>query len=69
MLRKGQILIDLSANEAGWILLELPSNVASTGAKRFPNLYPAPGAKPDSKALQAFIQRKFPGFPVPRSLP
>ena len=69
MLRKGQIRVDLSANEAGWILLELPSNVASATAKRFPNLDPAPGAKPNLKALQAFIQRKFPGFPVPRSLP
>jgi hypothetical protein len=51
------------------ILLELPSNVASATAKRFPNLDPAPGTKPHLKALQAFIQRKFPGFPVPRSLP
>jgi hypothetical protein len=69
MLRKGQLRAELSANGAGWILLELPSTVASADAKRFPNLDPAPNAKPDLKVLQAFIRRKFPGFPVPASLP
>jgi hypothetical protein len=69
MLRKGQIVQDLSANQTGRVLLELPSNVASNDARRFPNLDPAPNAKPDLKALQAFIQRRFTGFPLPASLP
>lgn len=69
MLRKGQIRVELNANGAGWILLELPSTVASAAAKRFPNPDPAPNAKPDLKTLQAFVRRKFPGFPVPQSLP
>jgi len=69
MLRKGQLRVELSANGAGWNLLELPSGVASAAAKRFPHPDPAPNAKPDLKALQAFIRRKFPGFPVPQSLP
>ena len=69
MLRKGLLRVELSANNAGWTLLELPSNVASAAAKHFPNPDPAPNAKPDLKALQAFIRRKFPGFPVPQSLP
>lgn len=69
MLRKGQMRLELSANGVGWTLLELPSTVASAAAKRFPNPDPAPNAKPALKALQAFIQRKFPGFPVPQALP
>lgn len=68
MLRKGQIVLDL-ANRTGWAMLELPSNVATNDALRFPNPNPEPNAKPDLRALQAFIQRKFPGFPVPQSLP
>jgi hypothetical protein len=68
MLKKGQVVLDL-ANRTGWIMLELPSNVASNDARRFPNPNPEPNAKPDLKALQVFIQRKFPGFPVPQSLP
>jgi hypothetical protein len=68
MLRKGQIVMDLSANQAGWIMMELPSNVASADARRFPSPDPVPDGKPNLKALQAFIQRKFPGFPVPQSL-
>jgi hypothetical protein len=68
MLRKGQIVLDL-ANRTGWVMMELPSNVATADDRRFPNSDPAPNAKPDLKALQAFIQRKFTGFPVPQSLP
>jgi hypothetical protein len=69
MLRKGEIVLDINANQKGWVLVALPSNVASGDARRFPNLDPAPNAKPDLKALQAFIQRRFTGFPVPASLP
>ena len=69
MLRKGEIVQDLNANQTGWVLVALPSNVASTDARRFPNLDPAPNAKPDLNALQAFIARRFTGFPVPTSLP
>ena len=68
MLRKGQIVMDL-AKRTGWVMLDLPSNVATSDALRFPNPDPQPNAKPNLKALQAFIQRKFPGFPVPQSLP
>jgi hypothetical protein len=68
MLRKGQIVMDLNANRTEWVMLELPSNVATAG-KKFPNPDPAPNAKPNLRALQGFIQSKFPGFPVPQSLP
>jgi hypothetical protein len=69
MLRKGQISMDLSTGRTNWILLELPSNVAGKDPKRFPNPDPAPNAKPSLQAVQAFVRRKFPGFPVPQSLP
>jgi hypothetical protein len=68
MLRKGQIVLYL-ANRTGWVMMELPSNVATADDRRFPNSDPAPNARPNLKALQAFIQRKFTGFPVPQSLP
>jgi hypothetical protein len=68
MLGKGELVLDL-ANRTGWVLLELPSKVATADAKRFPNTEPAPGRKPDLKTLQDFVKRKFPGFPVPQSLP
>jgi hypothetical protein len=68
MLRKGELVMDIP-NRAGWVMLELPSTVASKDAGRFSNPDPAPNAKPDLKTLQAFIKRKFPGFPVPQSLP
>jgi hypothetical protein len=69
MLGKGELALDLAANRTGWVLLELPSKVAAADAKRFPNTEPAPGRKPDLKALQDIAKRKFPGFPVPQSLP
>ena len=68
MLGKGQLVIELSANQPNWILLELPSTVASAGAKRFPNATAAPG-RPSLGMVQELVRRKFTGFPVPQSLP
>jgi len=65
LLQKGQIVLDL-ADQAGWVMLDLPANTATN---RFPNLNPGPNAKPDLGTLQAIIRRMFPGFPVPQSLP
>ena len=69
MMRSGQILIDLTANRTAWVMLELPSTVATANSEKYPNLDPAPNAKPDLKALQALVRRKFPGFPAPQSVP
>ena len=68
LLRKGQIAMDLR-NRTGWVMMELPSNVASNDPRKFPNLDSVPNSKPDLKALQGLIQRRFPGFLVPQSLP
>jgi hypothetical protein len=68
MLEKGEIVLDL-ANRTGWVQLELPSNVATDNARRFGDNIAPPSAKPDLKALQSLVTRRFPGFPVPRSLP
>jgi hypothetical protein len=70
LLRDGQVLIDLAANRTGWTMMALPSNGAKASrAATFANTDPAPNAKPDLKALQAFVRKKFPGFPVPTSVP
>jgi hypothetical protein len=68
MLRKGEIVMDL-AGQTGWVMLELPSNVASADARRFANPDPQPDARPNLGTLQSIVTRRFPGFPVPQSLP
>ena len=68
MLHKGEIVMDL-AGKPGWVMLELPSNVASSDARRFSNPDPEPDARPNLATLQSIITRRFPGFPVPQSLP
>jgi hypothetical protein len=67
MLRKGEIVLD-HGSQTGWVMMELPSNVAMADANRFANTDPAPNAKPNIRALQGLIQHRFPGFPVPQSL-
>jgi hypothetical protein len=67
--RDGQLLIDYAAGAAGVAILKLPGSAAPDATKNFPNLDPAPGAKPNLAALQKFIREKFPGFPVPVSVP
>jgi hypothetical protein len=69
LVRDGQLLIDFAANRNGLVFLQLPSTAAPQNTKNFPNLDPEPNAKPDLKALQALIQLKFPGFPLPKALP
>jgi hypothetical protein len=69
LLRDGQVMIDL-ANRPGWIMMQLPSNGAKASrAASFANTDPAANAKPDLKALQTFVRRNFPEFPVPKSVP
>jgi len=68
LLQKGEIVLDL-ANQGGWVMMGLPSNVAIRDARRFPNTSPGPNAKPDLRTLPAVVRRMFPGFPVPQSLP
>jgi hypothetical protein len=72
MVRDGQIQIDFAANRAGYVMMQFPSNVAREDIKTRPWLDgadPPPNARPDLMELQAFIRRKYPGFPVPTSLP
>jgi hypothetical protein len=72
MLRDGQIRIDFAAHRSGYIMMQFPSNVARDDIKTRPWLDaadPPANAKPDLEELQAFIRRKYPGFPVPTALP
>jgi hypothetical protein len=67
LMREGQLIIDLTAGATEWVLMELPSIRAGAQdpKERVLSGDPAPGAKPDVKVLQEFIQHEFPGFPVP----
>ena len=72
MLRDGQILLDFAANRSGYVMMQFPSNVARDDMKTRPWLDaadPPANARPDLEELQAFIRRKYPGFPVPTALP
>jgi hypothetical protein len=69
MVREGQMMLDHAANAANVNFLQLPSTAAPEATKNFSNLDPEPNSKPDLKMLQALIARKFPGFPVPKSVP
>jgi hypothetical protein len=61
MMRKGYLLIDFAINRSGLRVYELPGTPPDFVRKdRNPN--PAKGAKPDVKALQAMIEREYPGF-------
>jgi hypothetical protein len=68
LLKKGQIVMDLSTDRTDWVVVELPSSAVSAAAKKLRNVDEA-ATKPDLKTLQALIRRKFSGFPVPDSLP
>ena len=71
LLRDGELLMDFGARTAS-VALQLPSAVMLGRAKTeawYKSPDAAPNAKPELKAVQDFIRRKFPGFPVPASLP
>ena len=72
MLREGLILMDFSATRTGYNMLRLPSRVALDQAEKdamYKSPDPPPDARVDLKALQTFVRRKLPGFPVPTALP
>jgi hypothetical protein len=70
LLRDGQMLIAYATDPTGVVIQQLPlAKVTADSLRRtLPNL-DAPSGKPDLEALQAFVARQFPGFPVPKSLP
>jgi len=68
MVRDGQILVDFTMNRTGQVMLQLPSTAAPRATQNFGDLDPEPNSQPDLKALQGLIQRKFPGFPAPKSI-
>jgi hypothetical protein len=64
MLREGMIMLDLSTPGLTLNLMKLPD--AITVKRGFPNSDPAPGSKPDPKALRTLMEKKFKGFPMPQ---
>lgn len=72
MLREGVMMVDFAANRTGYNLLKLPSRVALDHADKnamFKSSDPSPDARPDLKALRAFVERKLPGYPSPTTSP
>ena len=68
-LRDGQLLADFAANRTGMPVLQLPNKGAPDQVRRFPNLDPARGARPELRVLQALLEKRTAGFPIPKSLP
>jgi hypothetical protein len=68
-LREGQLLADFAANRTAMPILQLPNKGTPDQVKRFPNLDPTPRTKPELKVLQALLEKRTSGFPIPRSLP
>ncbi len=72
LLREGLLTIDFTGKRTGYRLLQLPSRLALDRAQKNPMFKSPdapPNARPDLKALQSYVARKFPGFPVPTALP
>jgi hypothetical protein len=80
LLRTAQLQADFAANSPAFRVLEFPSWSASGSSCLSPrsppdwlstvqNPDPAPGALPNLKALQEFMQAKTSGLPVPASVP
>src|SRR5262249_4810909 len=68
LVREGQLIMDLTVGRTEWAVVDLPSSVAVSQQGKIFSGDPAPGARPDLKALQDFIRREFPGFPVPQAV-
>ena len=68
-LRDGQLLADFAVNRTGMPVLQLPNKGAPDQVKRFPNLDPAPSAKPELKVLQTVLKRSTGAFRSPARCP
>jgi len=62
-LRDGEVRLDFAVNRTGFVLMRLPVIKQDLG---FVFAEPPPGAEPKREAERNFIQRQFPGFPVPK---
>jgi hypothetical protein len=67
--RDGQLQVELSGANPIIRIVQLPIKDPPERVAKFPQGDPAPEAKPDLRALQAFIAKKTSGFPVPSALP
>jgi hypothetical protein len=69
LVQPGEVYVEFALDGVVVNVFRLPSASAPAIEKRLPNLKDPPKPRPDLKALQSIIKRKFPGFPVPTSLP
>jgi hypothetical protein len=69
VMRNGEVLMDFAVNRVGYRVIQLPQELSPPQFfKTYPGIDPAPGAVPDKKTLKTFLEREFPGLPLPRSL-
>lgn len=65
---EGEVVADFAANRTGFRLYALPGTPPDfIEADRRP--MPAPGARPEPKALKAMLEREYAGFRLPEGLP
>jgi hypothetical protein len=65
---EGEVVADFAANRTGFRLYSLPGTPPDfVEADRHP--MPAPGARPEPKALKAMLEREYAGFRLPEGLP
>jgi hypothetical protein len=65
---EGEVVADFAANRTGFRLYHLPGTPPDfIEADRRP--MPAPGARPEPKALKAILEREYAGFRLPDGLP
>ena len=62
-LRDGEVRLDFAVNRTGFVLMRLPAIKQELG---FEFSEPTPGADAKREAVRAIVQRRFPGFPVPK---
>jgi hypothetical protein len=66
MMNEGALTIDFAVRRTGFHAYELPGTPPDF-IQADPNPVPAPGAKPDPKALKTLLEREYTGFKLPDS--
>lgn len=67
--RDGQLQVELSGTNPIIRIVQLPIKDPPERVMKFPHEDPRAGAKPNLRALQAFMAKKTSGFPIPNALP
>lgn len=66
LMRDGAVLADFTTARKEMGVVQLPTKVGQQRVEKFPLDNPPANAKPDAETFKAFINRQFPGFPLPK---